>query len=882
MRRWHILQSRLRSLLLPQRREADLSEELQFHLEREAERLQAAGLPEGTARLGAIQRFGGVDQIKEDCRDARGVAFVDDRIRDILYALRGVKRAPLVAFTIVSTVALGLGLVAAVFTVLNALVFRVDAVPDVHQMFAVARPGGDEPLRFARDEYDAFRQETSVYSEAYAQLTEVDSRVDGRPVYGTYVTGNFFQVLRVGAAMGRALTPADDDRSGGQAVVVLSHNGWDRLFARDPGVLGRHLLLNGLTFEIVGVMPEGFRGLAVIGPDDYWAPLSMLGRVSSIHQRRGVDIIGRLKPGLTPEAARAQLVVWNSNHLASSPINAAPTYKRDASRITLEPRRGTVPQPLQTVPATAPLFFAFGLILLIGCANVANLLLARGLARQREIGIRLSLGATRRRIISQLMTESLLLALVAAAAGYVIARVALVVIINALMTSIPPDIGNIRLLVPDADWRVVLFLIAGAVISTVAFALAPALHATRIEPVRTMRGEVGRDARPGRARNFLLGLQVSASALLLICAAVFLKSALTASTWNPGVRTSDTLIVQIPNEPKRNAIVEAIAAEPAIAAVAASWPDLMPPPANAESNGVKARVAYKFVSPELFSVLDVPIVRGRTFTAAERSATAGVAIVSETAARTIWPNADPVGQIIRLDAETSEVPRGDERFLKSQTFMVAGVARDVPGLRIAPFNKAAVYLPTSVAMPKASLIVRARGNSEVARQALLNRLTAVDPDMSRQVFTLRTWSGIESFFLQVASWLTIVLGGLALALTLSGLFSVLSYLVEQRTREIGIRMALGATTRNVRRFVLSQSIRPVAVGLVIGGGSAAGIAALLRASPLAEGIGEVVHVFDPVAYAASLLIIIAACLGAASIPATRAARLDPSRTLRQE
>jgi len=329
--------------------------------------------------------------------------------------------------------------------------------------------------------------------------------------------------------------------------------------------------------------------------------------------------------------------------------------------------------------------------------------------------------------------------------------------------------------------------------------------------------------------------------------------------------------------------VEAIAAEPAIAALAASWPDLMPPPATAESSGVKIRVAFKFVSPELFSVLDVPIVRGRTFTAAERSANAGVAVVSETAARTIWPNADPVGQIIRLDADpTSELPRGDERFLKSQTFTVAGVARDVAGLRIAPFNKAAVYLPTSVAMPKASLIVRARGNPEVARQALVNRLTAVDPDMSRQVFTLRTWSRIESFFLQVASWLTIVLGGLALALTLSGLFSVLSYLVEQRTREIGIRMALGATTRNVRRFVLSQSIGPVAVGLVIGGGSAAGIAALLRASPLAEGIGEVVHVFDPVAYAASLLLIVAACLAAASIPAARAARLDPSRTLRQE
>jgi hypothetical protein len=378
-------------------------------------------------------------------------------------------------------------------------------------------------------------------------------------------------------------------------------------------------------------------------------------------------------------------------------------------------------------------------------------------------------------------------------------------------------------------------------------------------------------------------MQVSASALLLICAAVFLKSALTAATWNPGMRTSDTLIVQIANETRRSAIVDAITAEPAIAAVAASWPDLMPPPGAAESGSVKIRVAYKFVSPELFSVLDIPIVRGRTFTAAERSADVSVAIVSETTARTMWPNADPLGQVIRLESDAaSQEPGSQEPFFKSQTFTVAGVARDVAGLRIAPFNKAVVYVPTTTAMPRASLIVRARGNSELTRQTLVDRLTAIDPDMSRQVVTLRTWARIETFFLEVAFWATIVLGSLALALTLSGLFSVLSYLVEQRTREIGVRMALGATTRNVRRFVLSQSMRPVAVGLVIGGGSAAGIAALLLASPLAEGIGNVVHLFDPIAYAASLLVIVAACLAAASIPATRAARLDPSRTLRQE
>src|SRR5262245_933796 len=225
--------------------------------------------------------------ISADDLTRRGPAFVDNTVRDILYALRGFKRAPLVAFTVVSTVALGLGLVAAVFTVLNALVFRVDAVPDVPEMFALERPqAAGEPARFTRDKFDAFRRETSFFSGVFAQVADVDSRVDGRLMYGTFVTGNFFQVLRVGAAMGRTLTPADEAPLGGQPVMVLSHRGWDRLFARDPAVVGRRLLVNGHTFEIVGVMPDQFRGLAVVAPDDYWAPLSMLGQVSPVHQGR--------------------------------------------------------------------------------------------------------------------------------------------------------------------------------------------------------------------------------------------------------------------------------------------------------------------------------------------------------------------------------------------------------------------------------------------------------------------------------------------------------------------------------------------------------------------------------------------------------------------
>jgi predicted permease len=880
LRDWQL---RARALFAPRRVERELDDELSFHVEREAQKLIAEGMTVAEARALALARFGPVALSADECRDARGTAFVDNTVRDILYAFRTFQRSPLVAVTIVSTVALGLSLVAVAFTMFNALLFRVDQVPDVHEMFAVERPRTSDGEResFTRAQFDALRRETNIFADAYAVVSDVDSRLDGRRMFGTFVTGNFFQVVRVNAAIGRALTPADDDPSGGQPVMVLSYRGWDRLFARDPAILGRNVLVNGVTFEVVGVMPERFRGLAVGAPDDYWAPLSMLSQARPIQSGReataGVGIIGRLKPGLSRQTAQAGLAVGDTSQPNGSPI------ERRASNITLVPRRGTVQQPREAVVVTAPLFFAFGLILLIACANVANLLLARGVARQREIGIRLSLGATRRRIVRQLLTESLLLALVAAAAGFAISRVALGAIINAVMTSWPPEIGDVRLLVPDADWRVALFLIIGAGVSTLVFGLAPALQATRIEPLRTIRGEVVRDARPGRARSFLIGLQVSASALLLISAAVFLRSAFAAAVFDPGLRISDIVIVGIANEPTRNAIVQAVTGEPSVAAVAASWPAVIAGrrAAFAETAGAKATVEYMFVSPEYFTVLDIAVVRGRAFRPDERSSNLSVAVVSEATALALWPNADALGQVVRLDADSKSETRGvDETPLGSRTFTVVGVVRDVAGFRIAPFKQAIVYIPTSAAMPNTALVARVHGDPELARQTLLTRLTSIDPTM--EVVTMRWVTRMETYLLQLAFWLTVSLGGLALALTLSGLFSVLSYLVEQRTREIGVRMALGATNRDVTRLVLSQSIRPVGVGLFLGGGSAAGLAALLLATPAAATIGQIVHVFDPVAYAVSLLIIVAACLLAASIPASRAARLDPTRALRHE
>ena len=348
------------------------------------------------------------------------------------------------------------------------------------------------------------------------------------------------------------------------------------------------------------------------------------------------------------------------------------------------------------------------------------------------------------------------------------------------------------------------------------------------------------------------------------------------------MRIADIVNVQIVNEPARNAIVQAVTAEPLVAAMAASSAE-SPRVALAETSGAKAPVAFRFVSPEYFSLLDIAVVRGRAFTPAERTPNLPVAVVSESTARALWPNADAIGQVVRLDPDSTSGPRpAGEPPLESRTLTVAGVVRDVAGLRFMPFKAAVVYVPTSAAMPETSLVARVHGDPELARQRLLNRLTTIDPNMAREVGTMRTMARMDAYFLQIAFWLTVVLGGLALMLTLSGLFSVLSYLVEQRTREIGVRMALGATTRDVTRLVLVQSIRPVGFGLLIGGGAAAGLATLLLSTPAAGVIGQIVDVFDPVAYVGSPLIIIAACLVAAAVPATRAARLDPTRALREQ
>jgi predicted permease len=808
--------------------------------------------------------------------------------QDLRYAVRSFRRAPLAALTIVVTVALGLGVVAVVFTVYDIFLLRSDAVRSPGELYAVelerwTGPGdADEDLPFTRRDYDALRRETDVFTDAFAMVGSARvTRVEGRPARPVFVSGNFFQVLGGQAALGRPLLPGDDERFAGQPVIVLSHAGWRKLFRSDPSVIGRRVTINGAPYEIVGVMPDGFRGLGVT-PPDYWAPLALAGQFSAGPEDAIViEVVGRLKPKGSPEAAASALSIWASGRTEFKPPPGRPI------QASLTPRQGTLSgETVFLHLAFSPLFFAFGLILMIGCANVANLLLARGVSRQREIGIRLSLGASRRRIVRQLLTESLLLALAAAAGGLVLSQLFLEGALDAAMTTMPPDFAEFVSLMnfdpPGPDWRLAVFLVAGAIVSTMFFGLAPALQATRLDLVPTMRGEITTGARPRRARHALIALQVGVSALLLISAAVFLRGAFAVSTADPGIRTSDTVRISVATEPRRGAILQALAGDPLVSLVAASSRPTRGVLETFESRS-RVPVGQLAVSADYFDVLGFDVVSGRGFLPAERTAEAGVVIVSETIARQLWPAGNGVGQVVRLEGSPPTTDARGAKVEPSRTLTVVGVVRD-PG-REAGFSYLAtfrgVYLPAGPETPEAWLFLRVRGNSEQARLALVERLMRIDPALG-QAITLQGLAGMQTYLLQMGFWITVVLGAMALVLTVSGLFSVLSYVVEQQAKEIGVRMALGAATKQIAALVLTQSLRPVGIGLLVGTALAAALATVLMMTGGGAELTGWVPVFDPVAYSASLLLIVTSCVLAVSVPTLRAARIDPIATLRKD
>jgi predicted permease len=862
---------RLRALTFKKRVERDLEDEVEFHIEMQTRKNLAAGMSEAEATRRARIQFGGAAQVKEECRDARRVSLIETTWRDMRYAMRGFRRSPTFALTVVATIALGLGVITTLFTVLNAFYLRPIAVHDpysLYEIFWMDRAGVGHD--FSWPEYREFLRENPAISEAHA-FRRAEARLDGRHLSGILVTAEYFQMLGVGTALGRTLLPEDYSAPGREAVVVLSNSVWQNQFAGDPNIVGKKVLLRGYPFEVVGVAPGGFNGLGA-RPTDFWAPLTMSARFDNGPDLFGPErphvlaLVGRLKPEFSVGQARASVTLWSHRLTATGP------HAEQAMAAVFVSRATTKPFNPKNAMMFSLVLVAFAVVLLIGCTNVANLMLSRAVARQREIGIRLSLGATRGRLIRQLLTESILLALPAAVVGFVLSRVIIGLCLRVIFATLPPGIAAdvlVRLPWLPLDLRVFGFGLATALVAALMFGLAPALQATRNHVMQAARGDFTSEFRPVRLRNSLVVGQVTVCVLLLITAAVLLRGVKRLQTMDSGMSTRDN-IEMVVEEKFRARVLERLSSEPMVqiltAAVHAPVDRKPAVPVMPAKGGSKLQIALNRVSPEYFNMFEIPILSGRNFSAEESRSAAPTAIISESAAQQLWPNQDAVGQSLRVDP--------DQRVVT-----VIGVARDeISRWLTNGDDKTLVYFPAHPRTAGSKLFVRVHGDAEAAQRRLDASLTALDPNALTEIhkLQLQAWVTEDAYSFHVVYWMSSAIGVLALLLTLSGIYGVVSCVVSQRTKEIGIRMAMGATSRAVTGLVLRQSGRLAIIGALAGGVLAMGMSKILAS------VLVMINTFDAAAYIGGVALVLAACAAAAYLPSRRASRIDPLTTLRYD
>jgi predicted permease len=870
---------RLRSLIRKQRVEQELDEELVYHIGREIEENVARGMNAEEARYAALRAMDGVQRRKEECRDTRRVMLVESTWQDLQYAIRGFRRSPAFVLTVVGTIALGLGLNTALFSIFNAYYFRPLPLREPQSLFEfywTDRTG--EGHDYTWPEYQEFLAENPAFSEALA-YQETETRLDGRHELGVLVTGQYFQMLGVGATLGRTLLPEDSSTPGREAVIVLSYSAWQKQFAGAPDIIGRKLLLRGYPFEVVGVAPSGFIGLGS-RPTDFWAPLTMAGRFGAGPDLFGpnhpslLSIVGRLKAGVGSREAQAGLTVWAQRFTAGNSESGRAVGATLVSRAT--------PKPFNPRNALAffPILLAFALVQLIACANVANMMLARGMSRQKEIGIRLSLGATRGRLIRQLLAESLLLALPAAAAGLFVAQAATKLSIRVMLATLPPGIVEFVARIPrlSPDIRVFGFALAAALASALFFGLVPAMQATRADLLQAAKGDSTAKFRPSRLRDSLVVGQVTVCVLLLITAAVLLRGVNQMQILDARLSSRNAIEIVV-HENIRARVLARLRSEPAVQILAAAHSA----PVGRKSailvsqgeGGGNFHVAVNSVSPEYFTIFEIPVLRGRSFTIEEALSGAPVTLISQSTAERLWPNQEAVGRSLRVVSE----PNTEAGLQRHQEATVIGIVGDEISQWIAGGgDKTLVYFPTSPQAAGNELFVSVYGDSEAARRKIDAGLSAIDPnavDVIRKI-QIKEWVTDETYVFRVAYWGSLALGLFALLLTLSGIYGVLSYVVSERTREIGIRMAMGATPRKVSALVLKQSVRLGIMGIALGGTLALGVSKILGSVFL------VISTFDAPAYVGCALLVLAACAAAAYFPSRRAAQIDPMVALRYD
>ncbi|HJR41424.1 MAG TPA: ABC transporter permease [Gemmatimonadaceae bacterium] len=864
--------------------ERDMDAEMRFHIDMEAGELAASGIPTEEARRLARLRFGGTERYKEEGRDARGTRWVEDGAYDIRYALRTLRRSPGFTAVAVLTLALGIGATTAIFTAVNGVLLRPLPYQEPDRLVRLLGMREDRDTRGTVSYPDImdWRAQNTVFEEvaAYDEWTvtlgggEAPERVDGASV-----SSPFFRVLGVRPWRGRFFLP-NEDVPGHEPVVVLSHGLWQRRYGADLGIIGRPIDVNSVKYTVVGITPPGFEDPALSGgandaPVLWRVSPSYFNLESSPRNGRAFTAIARLKPDVPLARAQTELSAIQARLWMQYPEADSGHFVR------LVPLKDQITAPVR--PALLILLAATGLLVLIACVNVANLMLARAAGREREMALRTALGARRRRLVRQMITESLVLSAIGGALG-----IAIAIGVSRFLVSYAGD-SLARAAQVKMDLWVLAFAAGASLLTGLAFGLTPALKASAVNLHSALK-EGGRSSggvSSGRLRSTLVAAQVAIALVLLTGAGLLIRSLWALERVDPGFSRAGVLTFEV-NPPFAKygtdtvlnqlyeRLTEQLAALPGVSQVGTV--DILPMSQSFNGMGVAlpgregaaaevVTVETRSVTPGFFAALGIPLKRGRGFTDADGLDAPEVAIIDEAMAARYWPGQDPIGkQLIVYDSTRWEV---------------VGIAGALRQFTLDRDPEPTLYLPRRRSQqwvsPDATVVVRTAGDPLALAPAVRAAVRSVDADIpvsdlrpiQQVVGDTVTQERLRTLLLALFAAIAFVIGAV-------GIYGVVSYGVNRRMNELGIRIALGAEQGQILRLVMGQGLRPVIAGAVLG------VIGALAAGRVLASFLYGVSATDPITYAAVLLGLTVTATVATYLPARRATRADPITTLRSE